>query len=494
MKKGPLALVILDGFGLRTEKKYNAIAQAKTPHLDAWFKKYPHTQLKASGTAVGLLKGYIGNSEVGHLTMGIGRVIKQPITLINEAINNGSFFTNPLLVKSLNLLATSGKTLHILGLLSDAGVHAHIKHMLAFIDAAVAQKIDTIMIHPILDGRDTPPQSAATYLQQLADYIHDLPNVHIGSIQGRFYAMDRDHNWDRTQQAVNVLLHVQKKQFDTWSELLEYWYAQGVTDEFIPPSQLKSFKPIHKNDGIIFTNYRPDRARQLTQRLLSEVQLAFFITPVAYSHKLKTTVLFPQKDIKDTLKEILSNHGYTIFSCAETEKYAHVTYFFGGGREKPFKGEVQQLIPSLPAQNYAQYPEMSAKEITQAVLHSLNTDPKEFYLINYANADMVGHSGNMQATIKAVECLDKQLGKLYKAFVQDHGGILIITADHGNAEDMFDEKSQQPRTAHTTNPVPFIVINSKTPDLSHLKGLSDIAPFILQYIDLEASKKMSEHK
>ncbi len=467
-------LIILDGFGYRKTTEYNAIAQARTPHLNAWLKEYPHCLLNASGTAVGLPEGFIGNSEVGHETIGAGAIIKQPLTIINEAIDNGSFFENPKLTQALKKLAYN-KTLHIIGLLSDAGVHSDIKQLFAYIKAAQQHHIKNIVLHLFLDGRDVLPISAEKYLNELP------PSVTIGSIQGRYYAMDRNKNWDRTQKSIDVMIKKQMPQFNNWKEALHHYYQQGITDEFIPPTVLSQKAYIKDSDGIILFNFRPDRVRQITQKLKENSNPLFFITPVDYGNNLKTTVLFDIPLVKNSLKERLAAEGKTIFSIAETEKYAHVTYFFGGGTTK-FPGETQILIPSIHTKSYAEYPKMSAQLITDTVINSLKTNPRDFYLINYANADMVGHSGNLQATIQAVEFLDHELARLYDVLITQLNGTMYITADHGKAEDMFDEDNNQPRTAHTTNQVPFIMIRKDLENSGkqlHLHGLSDIASFIL---------------
>lgn len=525
MAKKPVLLVILDGFGYREETRFNAIAQAHTPHLDSWFAHYPHALLEASGKAVGLTEGSIGNSEVGHLTIGAGRIIEQPESFILHAIQDGSFFTNPVLQAQLTKLKKSGKALHIIGLLSDAGVHCREKIIHAFIQAAAQSGIENIFIHPILDGRDTPPHSAVTYLNRLDDFIDTIPQAKIGSLHGRFYAMDRDNNWDRTEKSYDVLapqffgsngknenqLNLKNTEIPhprssrrierpgvetTWQQALEQNYISGITDEFIVPINLIPRAIINSDDGIIFANYRADRARQLTECFTQpsfdhfkriNIDLTFFLTPVSYGAHIHTQVMYPHKPAPHTLKEELSQAGKTIFSVAETEKYAHVTYFFSGGKESAFPGETQVLIPSIKVKDYVENPQMSAPEITQAVIQSLRTDPCDFYLINYANADMVGHSGNFEATKKSIEILDKELDKLFKVAVTQMHGIMFITADHGNAEDKFDEKSGQPRTAHTANPVPFLMLDETKRDRSEklpLKELADIKDFILKSMDI----------
>lgn len=482
----PVVLVILDGFGFKKDPYDNAIAQAAIPNMHRLIATYPHTLLRASGSAVGLPEGMIGNSEVGHLTIGAGRIIKQPLTIINDAIADGSFFNNATLMSQLKNLAASGKTLHIMGLLSDAGVHSSIHHLIAFCTAAHTAGVARIIIHPFSDGRDVAPKSAAHYLAYLEKEIAQYPEITIGSLHGRFYAMDRNKNMDRTEKTYLALTTPHTTSAD-WRSVVNANYARGITDEFIEPTPLKDFTPIQNGDGVIFFNFRPDRARQLVTMLTetdsslsgqkNHPSLSFCITPVTYGAHMSTTALYTLAPIEHTLKEELARMHKTMFSIAETEKYAHVTYFFNGEKEDTLPGEERVLIPSLPATTYKNLPEMSAPQITAKVLESLQHDPKDFYLINYANADMVGHSGDFNATVKAVKCLDVQIGHLYAA-IKKMGGTLIITADHGKAEDMYDEQANQPRTAHTNNPVPLIVCK-KGVDVSELRGLSDIKGLIM---------------
>jgi len=492
----PTVLVILDGFGLSSQKRHNAIAHAHMPYMHYLLATYPHTELTASGYAVGLAQGFQGNSEVGHLTIGAGRVIPQIMTIWKNAIQDNSFFHNKTLTSCLSILRASNRTLHIIGLLSDAGIHSHEEQLYACIKAAALSGTAKIVIHAFLDGRDTPPQSTCTYLKQLNAHIILYPNVKLGSIHGRFYAMDRDNNWERTEKSYRVLTEHSITTAQPWAKVLERNYAHSITDEFIPPTQLEPDSIIKNGDGIIFCNIRPDRARQLTASFvqthftnftIKPLILTFFITPVEYAKTLPTNHLFKRPIIANTLKDIFEEYNTTIFSIAETEKYAHVTYFFRGENEKAVHGESRVMIPSIPTQTYKNYPEMSAQLITNTVIKSLKTDPKNFYLINYANADMVGHSGDFDATVLAIECLDKQLKTLYDMIVIQMNGTLYITADHGKAEDMFDDTTNQPRTSHTCNSVPFIMINKQC-ERSAIKlpltQLSDIAPFILKNMGL----------
>lgn len=489
MKKNntPVALVILDGFGYSPDTKYNAIAQAKKPFIDFALQQYPHTLLDASGPAVGLPEGYPGNSEVGHGTIGAGKRIPSAFLQLMTAIQNKSFFTNPTLVDNLHHLAHSGKTLHILGILSDAGVHGDMHIVLAIIKAALEQQVKKIVMHAFLDGQDVPEDSAASFLDQIQAIINHNPQVSIGSLSGRWYAMDRDNHMQRTGAVFDMLTHPTHPKFDSWQQALAFYYQKNITDTYVPPTLLDAHAIIHDEDGVIFTNFRKERERQLVSRFLhSTLQLDFLITPVRYELSFKNPTLLKPHIIHGTLKEKLSDMSKTIFSIAETEKYAHVTFFFDGGREQPFPGETRILIPSPKVANFADAPDMSAQKITDAVLNSLRTHPADFYLINYANADMVGHSGDFNATIKAIECLDKQLKQLYDQIVEKMDGTLIITADHGKAEKMVDEKTGQPYPGHTINKVPFILIKNELRQKKINLGiheLADIAALALKEIN-----------
>lgn len=500
--KQPTALVILDGFGYRADTQYNAIAQAHTPTLDYVMAHYPHTLLQASGRAVGLLDDVQGNSEVGHITIGAGRIINQPITILQELIETHELEKLPAIKQNFEKLASDEGTLHIMGLASDAGIHAHIDHMIGFITVAHQYKIKHVKLHCFLDGRDTPPQSAREYLTQIDQVCHKYPNTSIASICGRFYAMDRNKEWTRTQQAYDMLTVQESPKFATWQTALDYYYQQNITDEFVPPTQLTNNATVQAGDGIVFTNTRPDRALQLTQAFVdpnfdhftrTKISLSFFITPTHYNKSLATIIFIKKKPVHNTLMEVLCKNNFSTFTIAETEKYAHVTYFLNNGRESTFPRETRVLVPSISAMSYKDTPEMRAQEITDQVLKSLETAPADFYVINYANPDMVGHSGDPVATIKAIEFLDKQINFLYKKIVEELNGTLYITSDHGKAELMYNEKLQQPYTAHTTNPVPFVMVSQAKKD-SHeplpLKELKDIAPFILKNLGASVPAEM----
>jgi len=489
--KAPTALVILDGFGYRAQDSYNGIAQAHTPTLNWLMGNYPVTLLKASGTSVGLPEGWIGNSEVGHLTIGCGKAIAQSASIIGDAIEKGTFFTHPTLLKNLQTLKEHNRTLHLIGLVSDAGVHAHSDHMIAFLKAARAQGLSDIVIHAITDGRDTTPRSAIQFLEKITDALNLYGGGILGSIMGRFYGMDRNRNWNLTAQAYNCLTQQQKTIPESWQSHLKTSYEHTISDEFIVPTQLHHNAIIKPHDGVIFCNYRPDRARQLTACFTQTpsplkkptLPLSFFMTPVSYGEHFKTTALFEKSQVPRTLSQILHDKKYSIFYVAETEKYAHITYFFNGGREEAFPAEKRVLVPSLTPKEFVTHPRMSADTITEVIVDSLRYDMYDFYVINYANADMVGHTGNFKATVSAVECLDEQLKILHKEIVEEREGTLYITSDHGKAEEMFDTTTKQPKTSHTANPVPFIVakksLYQKDTELP-LSELADIAPFIIK--------------
>ena len=394
-------LIILDGFGYQPHNKYNAIAHAKTPHLTSFLEHYPHTVLKASGTAVGLLPGTMGNSEVGHLTIGAGRVIEQPVTILHAMIQDGSFYTNPVLVKELQRTHHAGKKLHVMGLLSDAGVHSHIEEIKAFITTALKQGITNIIVHPFLDGRDTPPRSAATYLEQLEQFLATIGHGIIGSLHGRFYAMDRDHNWERTRASYDVLTHPTTPVLYAGKMHCALPIAMATRTNCTASFTTCTDAIVQNGDSIIHANFRPDRARQLTECFVDPhfnqfptkpLTLTSFITTTEYGAGIQTHAILTPPIVLHTLKEELVSHGKSFFAIAETEKYAPVTYFFNGGKEATEELETRILIPSIPKHDYIHTPQMSAPEITQTVLNSLKNNPKDFYLINYANADMVAHS------------------------------------------------------------------------------------------------------
>lgn len=495
--KRPIALVILDGFGYSTQTEFNACAPIYTPHIHQLWNRYPHAILKAAGTAVGLPENYIGNSLVGHTTIGAGSIIKQPVTLINDAIKKGTFFKHEPLSTFLEITKERGGQLHIVGILSDGGVHGTEKQLFAYIQAATLHGLPAVVVHPILDGRDTPPQSAATYLTKLDTVLTQNPSTRIGSLHGRFYAMDRDHNEKRTAESVRVLTEKQlTPRFHSWQAVLDYYYEQNITDEFIPPTSIASNTEIMPGDSILFTNIRAERTIQLIELLMKNKMVfksCLCATAVPYKSSLKAVSLFQPERPKKTLKAVLSEHDIRIFTIAETEKYAHVTFFFDGGREAPFPHETRVHVPSLKVHDYHLHPKMSAGEITQKVIQEVEAGKQNFYLINYANADMVGHSGDFHAATIATQFLDAQIDALYRAIVIEKQGTLLITADHGNAEEMIDRITHQPKTAHTANPVPFIFVSNTIDSDKKIEvtQLADIAPFILKYMGLPVPASMS---
>lgn len=494
----PVMLIILDGLGAASSRDTTRKLYRNTmPFFSQLLTSYPATMLSASGAAVGLSTGYVGNSEVGHLTIGSGCIVNQPLARINNSISDGTFFTQQKLVQSLKKLRKN-QTLHIMGLLSDAGVHAHIEHIIACIKAAQQQRVANIVIHAFLDGRDVPQKSARGYLEILESCLHGTV---IGSVHGRLYAMDRDKNWDRTQKSYTTLTDTDQKISHTnWQRALDYYYAHNITDEHITPTLLTPDGIIKAGDGVIFCNFRPDRARQLTAAFIDgkdvpfnpkPVPLSFFITPTSYSNNLVTTTLLEPPVIRTTLKNILSDHNKRIVSIAETEKYAHVTYFFDGYREEPFANETRILIPSHKTISFDHTPKMRAREITDAAIEKLRNNRTDFYLINYANADMVGHTGNYAATTTALACLDAQLARLVEA-VQKTGALVLITADHGNAEQVLIAGSDITHAGHTCAQVPCIVLDtaSHQKNFPSLTQLTDIAPFILQQLKLPIPPEM----
>lgn len=479
----PTALVILDGFGFSKVTNYNAVYKAYTPTLDKLQKKYFHTLLHASGQHVGLPKNYIGNSEVGHLTIGTGQITPQSllalqnITLPENVVQNNSFFK---IIQNKNI----NSRVHVFGMISDKGIHSHINHMKNMIKAVQTIAPQThIILHLILDGRDSPPQSALKYIQEIQTLISSNKTTKIGSVHGRFYAMDRDNNKKRTEKSGVIFTTKQKCFSGSVEEYIQEQYAQNITDEFIKPTAFIKNHTINPEDIFIYTNYRLDRIVQIARYIQNNAQPAITVTPIPYK-EIHSTSLYSPHVVKNGLISTLDKANKTIFSIAETEKHAHISYFFNGGTDRQFKNETRVFIPSKKEVSFAQNPEMSAREITNKVIESLQNSPRVFYLINYANADMVGHSGDFEATVKAIEFLDEQVQKLYEEIVVKQNGTLFITADHGNAESMFDAKSNQKNKAHTTNQVPFFAINVQNMQRK-MQGLKDIAPCILNHLQIK---------
>lgn len=499
----PLVLIILDGFGFRAQKEGNAIALAHAPRFNNLLKKYPHTTLEASGEAVGLPAGTMGNSEVGHLTIGSGRINDQDLSKINHAIHDGTFFKNEVFKKAFQTARKNKKTIHLMGLLSDAGVHSHESHLFALLKMANQEDTPHIVVHCFLDGRDTPPTSSQKYVASLQKELGDRGEI--GTLVGRYYAMDRDRRWERIQIAYDALVEGKGEKRQDPVKAIEETYAQHVTDEFVKPiiftPKTKKTNRIQDGDVVIFFNFRPDRAREITQALTNSQfdgfprntfpKLGLYVCLTEYDKTFKLPVAFPPIRPANTLAEILSRHHISQFHTAETEKYAHVTYFLNGGIEKPFPGEERLLIPSpKDVATYDQKPEMNAAKVTEETLKKIHEGCPVIFM-NYANPDMVGHSGKLPETIKAVEVIDDCIGKISDEVLKKQGTVMI-TADHGNCEQMTDEKGG-PHTAHTTNPVPFLLINDslKKAKLLSGQGLQDIAPTILDILKIPQPKEMT---
>lgn len=487
------ALIIMDGYGLSGNDEYNAIAKAYTPNLDSYFKRYPNTKLLCSGLAVGLPEGQMGNSEVGHMNIGAGRVVYQELTRITKEIEEGGFFENPVLKGALENVRVNDSKLHIMGLVSPGGVHSHSDHLYALLNMARDNGIRKVYIHAFLDGRDTPPQSAAEYIENLEQKLKEIGVGEIATVSGRYYAMDRDKRWDRIKKAYDAMvLGKGRVAYDPVSAVSSS-YEEGVNDEFVVPTVIKRNNEItatiDKNDSVIFFNFRADRARQLTHAITDEDFTGFerekgyfptcFVTMTQYDDTLKNVyVAYPPEIYINTLGEYVSKQGLNQLRIAETEKYAHVTFFFSGGVEEPYEGEDRVLIPSPKVATYDLKPEMSAFEVTEEVIKRIDSGIYNLIVLNFANCDMVGHTGIFDAARKAVETVDKCVGRVVEK-VLSVGGKAIITADHGNAEKMWDEETNAPHTAHTSNPVPFIVIGEDNVALKDNGRLCDIAPTIL---------------
>lgn len=486
LQSAPLLLVVLDGWGHQTSNKDNAISQANTPTWDAMWQTCPHTLLSASGLDVGLPDGQMGNSEVGHMTIGAGRVIYQDLTKINLAIADRSFYANEVLLRCLHNAKQNNKAVHILGLLSPGGVHSHESHIAAMVQMAEQQHIGNIFVHAFLDGRDTPPKSAAASLKKLQPYI--------ASIMGRFFAMDRDQRHERIAAAIDLLINGTAK-FTASDPItgLEMAYARDETDEFVQPTIIKP-SHIQPGDVVIFMNFRADRARQLSHALLlAQPQLKdTLVTLTEYDTKLPAQVVFPPQQITDTFTDLISQHNLTQLHIAETEKYAHVTFFFNAWREELAVGESRILIPSPKVATYDLQPEMSAQQITNVLISAIEQKQYDVIICNFANADMVGHTGNLPATILAIEAIDNNLQQIADA-IKKFGGQMFITADHGNAELMWDNNTQQAHTAHTTNLVPLVYVGPQKLKFKKDKiyGLQDIAPTLLKLLNIDKPKAMT---
>ena len=499
MSKKPVMLMILDGWGVAPASDVNAATLAQTPNLDRYFKEFPHTTLEASGMEVGLPEGQIGNSEVGHLNIGAGRIIYQSLTRITKAIKDGDFFTNEVLCACMDKTKNAGKALHLMGLLSDGGVHSNINHLIALLEMAKARGLEKVYVHAFLDGRDVPPKSAVGFIKQLQDAIAGMEFGKIATVMGRYYAMDRDNRWDRLEKAYKTLVFGEGKLVADPVQGVEASYEAGVTDEFVESLVVEGVDAkITSGDGIIFFNFRPDRARQIT-RALNDAEFLHFERPASalpvnfvcmtqYDATIDAPVAYPPEEYNDTLGEVLAKEGKHQLRIAETEKYAHVTFFFNGGVEEPNLNEERVLINSPKVATYNLQPEMSAYDVTNALLAELDKDKFDVVVLNYANPDMVGHTGVLPAAIKAMEAVDECVGKVVDK-VLSLGGSVCITADHGNLEKMA-EADGTPHTAHTTNVVPFILVSNEEHKL-HSGVLADIAPTMLELLNIEKPAVMT---
>ena len=498
MNKTPTTLIIMDGFGLREETMGNAIANARKPHLDRIFAENPGCKLSASGLDVGLPEGQMGNSEVGHTNIGAGRVVFQDLPRITKAIADGDFFTNEAYVSAMDDCKSKGTALHIMGLMSDGGVHSHIDHIFAALDMAKQRGLTKVYVHAFLDGRDVPPSSGKDFVARLQEKCQALGNAHIGVISGRYYAMDRDKRWERLQKAYDALVMGEAPFEADPVAAVQKSYDAEVTDEFVVPVLCCKEAVISENDSVIFMNFRPDRAREITRALVDpdftdlERKKGYFplhyVCTTEYDATMpNVTVAFPKQKLSNIFGEYISNLGLTQLRIAETEKYAHVTFFFNGGVEQTFPGEDRVLIPSPSVPTYDLKPDMSAHEVTDACVERIESGNYDVIILNFANCDMVGHTGVYEAARLAVETVDECVNRVVEA-TSKMGGISLITADHGNADRMLDEDGVTPYTAHTTNPVPFYIVGA---DVKLRDGkLADIAPTMLDLMGLEKPAEM----
>lgn len=497
MKK-PLVLMILDGFGIAPTEG-NAIAAAKHPNMDKIFAENPHTQIGASGMDVGLPDGQMGNSEVGHTNIGAGRIVYQELTRITKSAQDGDMDKNEALLKAMNNAKDNGKALHLMGLLSDGGVHSHNTHLYALLEMAKRVGVEKVFVHCFMDGRDVPPSSGKDYVKELMDKLEEIGVGKIATVMGRYYAMDRDNRWERVEKAYAAMVYGEGEQAECPLCAMQNSYDKEVTDEFVVPTVVKGAEPISQGDSVIFYNFRPDRAREITRTLVDpdftgfERKKGFF--PLTYVCMTQYDATMPNVEVAykpeslvNTFGEYISNKGLTQLRIAETEKYAHVTFFFNGGVEKQYPGEDRILVKSPAVATYDLQPEMSAYEVTDKMVEAVKSGKYDALILNYANCDMVGHTGVFEAAVKAVEAVDTCVGRVVEA-VKEMGGCVLLTADHGNADKMVDEDGT-PFTAHTTNPVPFCVINHPC-QLREGGRLADIAPTMLKVLGLEQPAEMT---
>lgn len=505
-KREPLALIIIDGWGYSPTREGNAIALASTPFYDELTANYPMTLLEAHGTRVGLPAGVMGNSEVGHLNIGSGRVIRMDVSLVDHEIATGEFFRNKVLVAAVDKAAKEGSDLHLMGLLSDGQVHSSLEHLYALLRLVKSHNVKRVFVHCFLDGRDTPPSSAVKYVSALQQTMSEIGCGQIATVVGRYYAMDRDKRWERTKRAYDLLVHGEGERATDPVAAIHRQYERGITDEFIEPIVLtdQSGDPIAKirdNDSVIFFNFRPDRARQITRALMSPGFTEFdvtnrpsvhFVCFTMYDSTFDLPIAFPPRKHQNVLAEVWGKDCTRNYRMAETEKYAHVTYFFNGGVEKEFNCEQRLLVPSPKIATYDLQPEMSAFKVTDKVLRAIEAGESDVFVVNFANPDMVGHTGKLDKTIEACQYVDNCLGWITKS-VRQARGITLITADHGNAEQMIDPLTGSPHTAHTTNPVPFHLIDEYSRGMTLREGgaLEDVAPTMLALLGIESPPEMT---
>ena len=505
MSKRPTVLMILDGYGLNDSKKGNAVAEAKTPVVDQLMKEYPFVKGNASGMAVGLPEGQMGNSEVGHLNMGAGRIVYQDLTKITKAIQDGDFFENKVLLSACENVKANDSSLHLMGLVSDGGVHSHNEHLYGLLELAKRQGISKVYVHCFLDGRDTPPASGKEYVEELEAKMREIGVGQTATVMGRYYVMDRDNRWERVEKAYRALVYGEGEKTTSGPEGIQASYDKEVTDEFVLPTVVEKdghpVATIQNNDSVIFFNFRPDRAREITRAFCDDSFSSFErekrmeLTYVCFTDYDETIpnklVAFKKETISNTFGEFLAAHGKKQARIAETEKYAHVTFFFNGGVEEPNPGEDRILVKSPKVPTYDMQPEMSAPQVCEKLVEAIHSGKYDVIIVNFANPDMVGHTGVEAAAVKAIEAVDACVGKTVEAILEENG-VLFICADHGNAEQLIDYATGEPFTAHTTNPVPFILVNAgEGYGLREGGCLADIAPTLIELMGMEQPKEMT---
>jgi 2,3-bisphosphoglycerate-independent phosphoglycerate mutase len=491
-----VVLIILDGFGANPSKLNNAIAAARTPRLDQYFARYPHTTIYASGLAVGLPDGQMGNSEVGHMILGSGTIVRQDLVLIDDTIQDRSFYDNRVLIAAADAAAAAGRPIHLYGLVSDGGVHSHVRHLLALIELCKRHGARPVL-HMVTDGRDTPPKSAISYLKDVEKSLTKAGGA-IATVTGRYYAMDRDRRWDRTEKAFRAFVYGEGRPADSARQAIEAAYEAGETDEFIMPTVIAGAERIQPGDQVISFNFRKDRPRQMVKALgvrefedfdRGDFKPVRITGMMEYEPRYRLPYAFGHEKPSTTLSKLLADAGLRQFHCAETEKYAHVTYFFNGGRREPLPGEEHHLIPSPKVATYDLQPEMSAPQVADAVIEAIDSEDYAFIVVNFANGDMVGHTGVWEAAVAAVETLDREVGRVLDAAVA-HDYSVVLTADHGNCDEMRDPTTDGPHTQHTVYPVPFLVIDQVDWRLSTQGGLSNVAPTVLHLMGLTRPPEM----